>query len=123
MPFSVDGMDMHMRSTLVLIVSALLIVPAAASAQAVAPAPAAPANDLEGQSNVADFIGRGTVFSTGSDEARYQRYRDLRDGGTLDRFRWTSETDSRHLLVQADHIGYRDQRYAAQYNNFGKVKV
>ena len=24
---------------------------------------------------------------------------------------------------QADHVGYRDQRYSASYNNYGKLKV
>src|ERR1700674_72942 len=76
-----------------------------------------------GSSNFVDFGLRGTSFGTGSDEARFQRYRDLRNGPTLDVFRYASETDSRAFKVQADHVGYRDQRYSASYNNYGKLKV
>ncbi len=32
------------------------------------------------------------------------------------------DTDTRWFSVQADHAGYRDQRYSAAINDFGKVK-
>jgi len=51
------------------------------------------------------------------------RYRDLRNGGTLDILRYTTINASRWFNVQADHIGYRDQRFAGYLNDFGKVKA
>ena len=65
--------------------------------------------------NQIDFGVRGTSFGAGSDEARYQRYRDLRDGGTLDRLRIFKDTDAYRYSLQADNVGYRDQRFSASY--------
>jgi len=70
-----------------------------------------------------DFGFRGTLFAGDSDEARYQRYRDLRTGPFADGFRFARDRDHSWFDVQAAHVGYRDQRYAAQYNRFGTVKV
>jgi hypothetical protein len=70
-----------------------------------------------------DFGIRGTFYGSGSDEARYQRYRDFRDGGTIDLFRMLKETDKYQLKLQGDHIGYRDERFYAGYTNFGKLKA
>src|SRR5437762_735584 len=95
--------------------------PAPAS-QAAAPSPTPSLFDPRA-SNFIDFGVRGTAFSSDSDEARYQRYRDLRNGGTLDAFRFTDETDRRSIALQADHTGYRDQRYSAAFNSYGKVKA
>ena len=74
-------------------------------------------------SNFFDVGARGTIFDSGSDHARFQRYRDLRNGPTLDVFRFKRDSASSYLTVQADHVGYRDQRYSATYDNFGKLKV
>jgi MtrB/PioB family decaheme-associated outer membrane protein len=72
---------------------------------------------------VIDFGFRATHFGAGSDEARFQRYRDLRNGLTLNAFHYVLDTDSHEFTVQADHVGYRDQHYAAAYNNYGKLKA
>jgi len=72
--------------------------------------------------NFADFSIRGTAYTPGSDEGRAQRYRDLRGGGTLEFLRYTKDSASRWFNVQVDHAGYRDQRYSAAYNDFGKWK-
>jgi MtrB/PioB family decaheme-associated outer membrane protein len=74
-------------------------------------------------SNFIDVGARGTAFAPGSDEARFERYRDLRDGPTADLFRYKNETNVRGLTAQADHVGYRDQRYSASYDNYGKLRV
>src|SRR5205814_8295714 len=66
---------------------------------------------------------RGTLFGSDSDPARFQRYRDVRDGGMIDRLRLSKDTNVYRYSVQADHIGYRDQRFSASYSNFGKVKA
>ena len=66
---------------------------------------------------------RGTLYGSDSDEARYQRYRDLRNGPFLDAFRWARDSDRVSFDVRAEHVGYRDQRYAANVNDYGKVKM
>lgn len=68
-----------------------------------------------------DFGVRLTDVS--GDEARFLRYRDLRTGPTLDAFRWTNENDDRLWRVEADNVGYRDQRYAARFERFGRFKA
>jgi MtrB/PioB family decaheme-associated outer membrane protein len=116
-------------------VAGLLLLPAELLAQgAPAPAPGGGQSDTPKttaatvlpdfrSSNFIDVGVRGTSFGDGSDEARFQRYRDLRNGGTLDAFRFGNETDLRQFNVQADHVGYRDQQYSASYNKYGKVKM
>jgi MtrB/PioB family decaheme-associated outer membrane protein len=96
------------------------VIDAAASGQAAAVAPAA--LDL-GSANFVDVGGRGTIFGSDSDRARFQRYRDLRNGPTIDAFRWGTATDQRRFTVQGDHVGYRDQHYVASYNNYGTIKA
>jgi MtrB/PioB family decaheme-associated outer membrane protein len=73
--------------------------------------------------NGIEFGARGTDYDDDSDPARFQRYRDLRNGGTLDRVRFSRDTDVWTASLQADRVGYRDQRYAASFNRFGKVKA
>ena len=70
-----------------------------------------------------DFGFRGTFFGDGSDEARYQRYRDLRTGVVLENVRWGKSDDYKYWDIRATHVGYRDQQYAANYNKFGKMKA
>ena len=65
----------------------------------------------------------GTIYGEGSDQARYQRYRDLPDGAIVDGFRLANANDNRLFDVRAEHIGYRDQRYIANYNRYGRVKA
>jgi hypothetical protein len=117
-------MPMKMRRHISLIAAACLLHTAAAFAQAAAPAPV-PATSPEPVeiANVAEFTVRGTSFDTGSDQARFMRYRDLRNGGTLDLLRFSKANDARLFTVQADHVGYRDQRFSASVNNFGRVKA
>jgi len=68
-----------------------------------------------------DFGYRGTSFT--GDEARYNRYRDLRDGGYVDRFRFVRETESTAFRAEANNVGYRDQRYFADLQSIGKFKA
>src|SRR5438876_7894881 len=50
--------------------------------------------------NQVDFAIRGTAYADGSDQARFQRYRDLRDGGTIDRFRLFKDTNEYRVSLQ-----------------------
>ena len=68
-----------------------------------------------------DFGGR--VTSVSGDPARYQRFRDLREGPTLDRVRFERRTDAWQFQAAVDHAGYRDQRYASSFTRYGKVKA
>jgi MtrB/PioB family decaheme-associated outer membrane protein len=115
-------------------VAALLLAAAGASAQddqnqkpadvqRDVPPTAAPAIADIPLVNQIDFGIRGTAFGTGSDRARYQRYRDIRDGGTFDFFRFFKDKDTYQVRLQADHVGYRDQRFFASVNEYGKLKA
>lgn len=70
-----------------------------------------------------DFGIRGTVYGDNADRARYQRYRDLRNGPFADALRAGSTNEHWSFDVRADRVGYRDQRYTAAYNDFGKLKA
>jgi MtrB/PioB family decaheme-associated outer membrane protein len=120
-----------MRTKLFTMVAALLLIAGGAAAQGNS-APAAQPDVAKATAastpefplvNQIDFGVRGTAFGSGSDQARFQRYRDVRDGGTIDRFRLFKDTNEYRYNVQADHVGYRDQRFSGAYNNFGKVKA
>ena len=121
-----------MRNRLSTMVAALLLISAGALAQDKNPQ-GAPQQDVPKQTTAAtsefpltnqvDFGVRGTIFAEGSDQSRFQRYQDLRDGGTIDRIRWGRTTDRYLLKLEGDHLGYRDQRLAGAYNNYGKVKA
>jgi MtrB/PioB family decaheme-associated outer membrane protein len=126
---------MNTRIAASFMVAGLLLLPAGLLAQgATTPAPAggqadtpkptaAPVLPDLRSSSFIDVGVRGTSFGDGSDEARFERYRDLRNGATLDAFHFGNETDARQFTVQADHVGYRDQQYSASFNKYGKVKM
>ena len=123
-----------MRTKPFAVAAALLLLSAGARAQTPASTGAAASQDVPQAatpvsiadipaSNSIEFGWRGTSFSSGSDKARYQRYEDLRDGPTVDRFRFSKSTDRYLFTAQADHIGYLDQRFSGAYNNYGRVKA
>jgi MtrB/PioB family decaheme-associated outer membrane protein len=112
-----------MRNRSALMLTGLLLLPAAAAAQQAASPAAAPAPPAALGTNIFEMGLRGTSFTSGSDQARFQRYRDLRNGPTVDLFNWGKQSSSYRFTVHADHVGYRDQRYSAAYNDYGKLKV
>ena len=57
------------------------------------------------------------------DEARYNRFRDLRSGPVLDRFRFQREEQAWYFRAEANNVGYRDQRYFADFRSIGKLKA
>src|SRR5690349_17413252 len=116
-----------MRTNTLTMVAALFLVAGGAAAQQnsstttqpdVAKTVPAATGDIP-MVNQVDFGVRGTSYGSDSDPARYQRYRDLRDGGTVDRFRLVKDTDAYKFSLQADHVGYRDQRFFGSYTNYG----
>jgi MtrB/PioB family decaheme-associated outer membrane protein len=68
-----------------------------------------------------DFGYRGSSFT--GDEARYNRLRDLRDGGYATRFRLKRETDTAALRAEASNVGYRDQRFYVRVEDIGRLKA
>jgi len=117
---------------LVLILWLALVLPVGARAQTPPPAaapPTAAADTTEPRSlfeptwHQFEFGGRFTDVN--GDPARFQRYQDLRDGATLTDFRFAREGSQGNWLFHAtaDNVGYRDQRYSAQYERTGRFVV
>jgi MtrB/PioB family decaheme-associated outer membrane protein len=98
------------------LILALLLVP---SGRAGAQEP--PLNIDKQSVGSVDFGAR--MFEVTGDRARDQRYRDLRSGPAIDRARYTKDQQIWMFTAGADHVGYRDQRYFANYERAGKVKT
>ncbi len=99
------------------IFSAALLVLASASvagAQQKAAAPAKPAWEQTWE------LGFRATSTTG-DEARYQRYEDLKSG-LASNILVGKETDAVAYDFSAANVGYDNQHYAFSYNRFGKAK-
>ena len=94
-----------MRTISLTLAAALLLIPQLARAQAPQAATQAPTGQVD--------VG-GMFTTTDGDEARYERYRDLRDGAYTS-FKLGQETGSYLFGATASHIGYRDQRYNVEY--------
>lgn len=97
--------------------------PPAGAASPQAGATTAQTSDASAPTGEIDLGFRATIFGDNSNEARFQRYRDLRNGPTLDRLRWSRDTDRVLFEVAADHAGYRDQHYYVSLNDFGRGKA
>lgn len=106
-----------MRNRVMTVTAALLLASASfvmaqdqpkTPAQPQAPAATTPASGL----NVIDFGYRGT--STNGDEARYERYRDTRDGAYTN-ILFGKQTDRYLFNASASNIGYHDQNYQLDY--------
>lgn len=105
-----------MRTRFFLGIAALLVAATAARAQTPPTKPAPP--DVPSQG----LIDAGVRFgSDDGDEARFERYRDLRPGATT-LIEWAKKTDQYRFTFGASNIGYRDQRYSADYYS-GKFQV
>ena len=65
----------------------------------------------------------GQFSTTDGDEARYQRYKDMRTGGLLDAFKYTREKENWLFNVTANHVGYRDQKFVAQFRNYERARI
>jgi len=91
-----------------ILTAALLLASATAGMAQQKPAEAAPAATT-GVTGTLDFGFRATSVS--GDEARYERYRDLRNGAYTD-ITFGKETEKSLFDFKASNIGYRDQYYA-----------
>jgi MtrB/PioB family decaheme-associated outer membrane protein len=116
-----------MRKTPMILLGALLLVSAAsAQAQQQAPAPqtatqpATPASSFAPKLGEVDFGFRFDDVT--GDPARYQRFRDLRQGGFLN-FKFNRETETSLFKADAFNVGYRDQQFSAAFQKIGKLKA
>jgi MtrB/PioB family decaheme-associated outer membrane protein len=117
---------------------ALLACPAMAVAQATPPAGAAPPPAAQPAAAAAEeptgslftptwhevLIG-GRFSNIDGDPARFQRYQDMRDGFLVSGFRYATrdKNDTWVLHSRADNVGYRDQRYWADFDKVGKFTI
>lgn len=101
-----------MRTRFTIVTAALLLTAGVADAQQAAPTPAGGSFDVG--LRVTDMSG---------DAARFERYRDIGDGGFLERARLQRQGSNWFLDVEADHVGRRDQRYTGTFKVPGKLKV
>jgi MtrB/PioB family decaheme-associated outer membrane protein len=113
-----------------------LTCPVAAQAQGTAPPsaatqpPAAPAMPEEPSGSLFtptwhEVLFGGRFSSIDGDPARFQRYQDMRDGFLVSGFRYASaEKDGTwNFHSTADNVGYRDQRYFADFDQVGKFTI
>jgi MtrB/PioB family decaheme-associated outer membrane protein len=106
------------------VVLLLTLVPAV-SAQSTGQSPTQPVQASEpAAGTLANRIDFGARFSGASgDPARWQRYRDLRDGPVVNRFDFKVDRNDWLLALSGDHVGYRDQRYQVEAERPGRVSA
>ena len=105
-----------MRIRAFVVLTALLLAPAASARAQETPTPAP-------EPTVGSFDVGGQFSNINGDEARYQRYKDLRTGGLLDRFNYTREKENWLFDVTGHHVGYRDQKFVAEFRNYARGRV
>ena len=115
-----------MRNRLVLTCAMVIVSLTLAEAQSTLPLPtdsqAQAAASLGGRAfGSVDFGGRW--FSVDGDEARHQRYRDLTPGGYVTDAAFMRRGEEWTLEAHAWNVGYRDQRYQAEYRLVGRLKT
>ena len=113
-----------MRRALVMLLSLALLPASAARAQTAAPGqqPPRPATaPVSPRVGLVDFGFR--VNGSSGDPALLQEFRDLRDGPTINALRYARTTDAWRFDAAFDNVGYRDQRYAADFNRFGRIRA
>jgi MtrB/PioB family decaheme-associated outer membrane protein len=109
-----------MRLRLSVVVAILLTVPAFAFGQGgqVTPGTAGASADRTGE---VDFGLR--VTGGLGDVGRFQTFGDPTSGPTLNRLRYERDRETWAFSARFDNVGYRDQRYQAAFDKFGKVKA
>ena len=117
-----------MRTRIMILTGALLLVFAGAAraqqdtaAQTATAGPKSDVSTFTPKFGQIDFGYRGN--DTTGDAARFQRFRDLRDGGYVDQFKLKKDGETWLFKASANNVGYRDQRYTANFEDFGRVRV
>jgi MtrB/PioB family decaheme-associated outer membrane protein len=113
--------------TIITFISALIVtLPAVTFAQSTLPRSSDPRDQA-----ASAFTGRlfgsidfgGRFSDINGDPARYERYQDLRDGPFAENLSFNRRTSDWTFYATADNIGYRDQRYFAEYRNVGRLQA
>src|SRR5688572_26054364 len=103
-----------MRNRLVMLTAVLLLLVSRAPGMAQAP-PSPPPQTAAPASPFTGGVDLGGLFTaTDGDAARYERYRDARDG-LYSSVNVLHERGSSKFEANASHIGYRDQKYNATF--------
>ncbi len=100
------------------VTTAALIIAAASAAQAQTPPTKPEPAAVPSVGEVEVGVRGGTVSG---DEARFERFRDLREGATSF-LQWKRHAEKYRIDASASNIGYRDQHYGAEYTD-GKLTV
>ena len=109
-----------MRLRSIAFAAALLAAPYTASGQAGQVSPGVAA-DSAGRTGDVDF---GVRVSGGLDDVgRFQTFADPTSGPTLNRLRYERDRETWAFTARFDNVGYRDQRYQAAFDRFGKLKA
>lgn len=104
-----------MRLTQVLLCAAVV---ASWSAAVFAQAPPSTLSPTVGE------IDFGVRLASGLDDVgRFQRFSDPRSGATLNRLRYGRDRETWRFDAAFDRVGYRDQRYLAAFERYGKLKA
>jgi MtrB/PioB family decaheme-associated outer membrane protein len=108
-----------------ILIGALLVASAsytqAQDTKPVTPQSAQSASTVTPSLGTVDFGYRGTSLT--GDVARFNRYQDLRDGPLVNRFRYAKESETTAFRLEANNVGYYDQRYFANLEKIGKLKA
>jgi MtrB/PioB family decaheme-associated outer membrane protein len=107
------------------VIAVLLALPVPAAGQTAGQVPVQPTPAAEptraAWANRIDFGAR--VGSVTGDPARWQRYRDLRDGPVVNAFNVRFDRNDWLLGLTGDHVGYRDQRYQFAAERPGRIQA
>ena len=108
-----------MHTRLVMLIAACLLAPHSAMAQGpVAQGQPGAPGQPGGTAAAPIFTGSADfgllLTADDGDEARYERYRDMRNG-VFSNFRVDREHANYLFNARAEHVGYRDQQYAASF--------
>ena len=119
-----------MRTRMLILTGALLVAsasyaqaqdakPAAPATKAAAPAAKTAATSFTPNLGNIDFGYRGTSLT--GDEARYNRYRDLRDGPYVDRFRFARENETTAFRAEARNVDELGKLVVANVQNISGI--
>lgn len=103
--------------------TSVLLLAVATTAGAQATSSPSGASAVSTTKDVFDVVFGGRFTSVDGQRARFERFRDLRSGPTLDRVRYQREAPAWVFSAGANRVGYRDERFQAGYERYGHLKL
>ena len=106
----------------------VLMTPAVGAAQTSTPPASAqqlpaPPTPLAAADRIGEIDFGARVSTGGDDVGRFQTFRDPTSGPTLNRLRYNRGGEAWAVSAAFDNVGYRDQRYLATVNRFGRLQA